>query len=427
MTRLRLFLLIFVVSASVILGIVVASEEHEFSTARMHELPVLTEQGEQPAILVLTSHWERVPLFQAVRSLSARRWNTWRHVDLWAFSATDFSPLWVQRLESIADGQNWSGQGIIGVENGTIWTLGEQLQAVALADGRMLSSGAQIAASNPPLAGKFPRQREFFSFVSGLSVVAADGTRWRIDPQNFHAQPATDAKPSAALSWPMPKNNHYYGFKARSLQINDRWYGMVNPNEGPRIEQAMRERGFLRGEIAEPDYNKGLRYRLYTAQASEARDSFFNTVHRILNDIAPVPASPGFLLGGLLAAPSAAGHDRVVGIANPYRLLVLHQDRLDAAARQILTCIGLDGKPCWEAKLGLSTTSRIALQTRGKPEDWAVLFVGAIHATDATGTRLGSDHDNVDVLVRVAMHDGSLRHLNIAALDMRVLAQELAK
>ena len=165
MSKPRTFIVVFLfvlLLPAVITGIIMLmAEENEFSPARMVEAPVLTEQGPQPAVLVLTEHVEKQPIYYSIRNQGMPEWRTFRHLDLWAFSAADFSPLWVQRLDSGKGGVLPRLLGIIGVEDGTIWVMGEQLHAVALADGQRIGGGADIAMRNPPLSGKFPRQREF--------------------------------------------------------------------------------------------------------------------------------------------------------------------------------------------------------------------------------------------------------------------------
>jgi len=419
--RTRLILLVIAISVFIVGGFEFLTERASFSAARMLGAPVLATEGPRPVLLVMTEHVES----RRVWDFSQDFWITkqFRHLDLLAFGADDFTPLWVRRLETIAGGISAPAPDLFGIEEGTVWALGTRLHAIALADGRVVGTEAQIIARNAALVGKFPRDRRFFSLETGLIAMVSDGTRWRIDPTTLEARPATGTTTAGAnLSLPMPRNRNFAGLKARSLEIEGRWYGLVAAEELAGIEASMRATGLRQGEVLEPDHRVPRRYRLYTARVSHTVHPTFQTKHRILNDLAPAPASPEFLLGGLLAGPGRPqgrdAHDQVIGIANPPRLLVLHQDRIDEAARLSMACVGLEGSVCWQTELGVSRAMRVAVLARGKPEDWALILAGALVVPNA---------DTQDVIVRVGVIDGGVLRLNIAEFDMGAMAEVLVK
>jgi hypothetical protein len=421
--RTRLILLVVAVFVLVAVGYEFLTERASFSTARLLGAPVIATAGPRPVVVIMTEHVES----RRIWDFSQDFWITkqFRHLDLLAFGADDFVPLWTRRLETIAGGISAPAPDLFGIEDGTVWALGTRLHAIALADGRLVGTEAEITARSTALAGKFPRDRRFFRLDAGLVATVSDGTRWRIDPKTLEARPDSgDAMAGTSLSRPMPRNRTFPGLKARSLEIGGNWYGLIAAEELPGIEASMRTTGLRQGEVREPDYNIPRRYRLYSARVNRIVHPTFQTTHRILNDIAPAPASPEFLLGGLLVGPGRPGaadtrnQDQVIGIVNPTRLLVLHQDRIDEAARLGLACIGLDGAVCWQSELGLSRAERVAMLARGKPEDWALILAGVITVPNAP---------NADVIVRVSVLDGKTRALNVAAFDMGAMAATLPK
>lgn len=423
MSKLRVFVLTLLLSPLAVAAFFVATDADEYSLPKMVQAPVVTEQGTRPVVLLMTEHWEKTSLYRAILSLSPPALRARRNLDLWAFHADDLSPGWVQRLDTAREGRNWSDQRIIAVEDETIWVMGEQLHAVALADGRRLGGGAEIEARNPPLAGKFPREGRYLAFGNGLRITAADGRPWRIDPKTLLAHPGEDPAPAMAVSWPMMLTTQHQGLKRRSIVIDGAWYGMAHSRE-----TASPPRGGLETGLAEQDFRQPTRYRLWAAKIVERpHPNFPNDTYKRVEGFAQTPHSPEFLQGGLLAMRTRAHQDQVIGIANPYRLLVLHQDRLDDAARQTLTCLGRDGSRCWEAKLDLSIATGAAVLARGKPEEWGIILPGMVYVPHETGEARDLQRDARDFIVRVAVHDGAVRHLNIAGLDMRALAEGLAK
>ncbi|MEO7962949.1 MAG: hypothetical protein ABIT38_03470, partial [Gemmatimonadaceae bacterium] len=134
--------------------------------------------------------------------------------------------------------------------------------------------------------------------------------------------------------------------------------------------------------------------------------------------------SEEFLQGGLLAVPDTAGTERVIGIAKPTRLLVLHQTRIDDDGTQQLSCVELSGRTCWTASLNMSLATGFVPLAAGGPSDWALFVVGLHHAPAAPNARYRSA-DEFPVLSRVRVTDGAVLRMSFADIDLAKLSDEL--
>jgi len=393
-----------------------------FEAFEMHGGPVVVSTATDPTVLVLTSHFE-TPRFTSTRYSYARKSRL--HWDLFAYSATDLSRRWITRLASVQQGQRTLDAALLGVSNGTAWVLADGLMAVSVRDGRVIGDAAMIESRNAALRGLMPATRRQMSFDDGLVLVAADGQRWRIHDETLIATRDTAVTKATASGLPISRataSGHFLplrlsvqhqAFKSRSYVVGDTWYGLMHPSE---VEQQ-------RTDPHTQDFRLGLRYRLWAAPLRDTVNRFRDRVRRP-DDYAPRAQSPEFLLGGLLTLADGEAREGVVGIANPTRFLVLHQNRIDAAATQTLTCVGLDGQVCWNAPLDVSLATGFARLTSGGPENWALIVVGETRARRGD-TLVDPSADGVPSLSRVAIADGATRQLPFASVDLAALAKEL--
>lgn len=393
-----------------------------FDAFEMHGGPVVVTTATDPMVLVLTSHRETPRYFSRRFALNRKGKLHW---DLWSFSATDLSRRWITRVSTIQQGQLALDAGLLGVSNGTVWILADGLMAVSARDGKVIGDAAMIESRNAALRGLMPTTRRQFSFDDGLVIVAADGQRWRVHHETLLATRDTSVARTSLIGVPVSRatgadqflplklSSQYQAFKSRSYVVGDTWFGMMHPSE---VEQQ-------RTDPHTQAFAQGLRYRLWAAPLRDTVNRFRDPV-RLPVDYAPRAASPEFLLGGLLTIPDASGREGVVGIANPTRFLVVHQDRIDAAATQTLTCIGLDGKVCWSAPLNVSIATGFARLTAGGPANWALIFAGETRARRGD-TLLDPSADGMPALGRVAMSDGSTQQMRFSAIDLAALAKEV--
>lgn len=192
--------------------------------------------------------------------------------------------------------------------------------------------------------------------------------------------------------------------------MGDTWFGMMHPSE---VEQ---QRSDPHGQ----SYAEGLRYRLWRSALKDTLNRM-RAPTRVPWDFEPLPDSPEFLKGGLLTVAGRDGRDGVVGIANPTRFLILHQNRIDAVAEQTLACITLDGKVCWSAPLDVTIATGFAMLTAGGPADWGIVVIGEQRPTKTTNS---STEKSAPILLHVAISDGQVARMSFAEIDLAKLNRE---
>ena len=102
----------------------------------------------------------------------------------------------------------------------------------------------------------------------------------------------------------------------------------------------------------------------------------------------------------------------------------MHQDRIDAAGKQTLTCIALDGRVCWNAALDMRIATSFSLLSRGSAEDWALVVTG--EANPQAGDKMVDQAgDNMPLLARVNIADGKVTRFRFADVDFAKLAGQL--
>lgn len=392
----------------------------------MHGGPVVTDVATNPSIVVLTSHRETQRITTGRNATYAYNYSD-LHWDLFAFNAKDLSKRWITRLTTIRRGARNIQAAIIGVSNNTVWVFADGLAGVSLSDGEVIGDAESIEALNPQLRGVMPSSRKQIYFDNGLMIVAADGRSWRINNETLRATLDTSSTPvkSSLLGEPISRgtdsmnvlpivlHTQYQSFKTRSFVVGDTWYGMMHASE---VEQQRRD-------PHTQDFNSAIRFRLWSTPLRDTLDRMRNPA-RLPLDFKPIDASPEFLRGGLLSVPDASGRERVVGIANPTRFIVVHQDRIDRDAKQSLTCLALDGRACWDAPLEMRVATGFALLSRARAEDWALIVTGLAPSTSGD-LMTDSSGDDMPVLARVNIADGRVTRFRFAEVDFKALDGEL--
>lgn len=401
---------------------VLSPNSRTFNGFEMHGGPVVLNTTVNPTVIVLTSHWE-------TQSITTGRWATSEsnygdlHWDVFALNAKDLSEKWTTRLATIRHGQRDLEATILGVSHNTVWLIADGLMGVSLSNGKVLGDAASIEAVNPQLRGVMPASRRQMYFDNGLVLIAADGKRWRVDDESLRATADTLTAPvkTSIMGVPVARatdslhvlpsslSTGFQSFKSRDYVVGDHWYGLMHPSE---VE-------LQRRDPHTQNFNVGLRFRLWSSPLRDTLDRMRNRAKLPL-DFAPLDASPEFLNGGLLTIPDMEGRNRVVGIANPTRFLVVHQDRIDTAAVQTLTCITLEGKVCWDAPLEMRVATGFSMLTKGSAEDWALVVTG--QARPKPGDQLRDDAaDDMPLLARVRIEDGKVVRFRFADVDFKKL------
>jgi hypothetical protein len=411
-----------IVAVAGVLVIFAFPPSRTFNGFEWHGGPIVTNTGHDATVVVLTSHWETQQIRTSRNATTANNYAD-LHWDVFALNANDLSRRWTTRLATIRRGQRDMQAALLGVSHNTVWVLADGLMAVSLRDGKVLGDADAIVALNPQLRGMMPTARRQMYFDNGLTLITADGNRWRIDSESLQATADTVsvAIKTSIMGVPVPRatdslhvlpvtlSSQYHSFKSRSYVVGDTWYGMMHPSE---VE-------LQRRDPHTQNFNVGMRYRLWQSPLRDTLDRMRNRA-RLPLDFAPVASSPEFLNGGLLTVPDAQGRNRVVGIADPTRFLVLHEDRIDDAANQTLTCIQLDGRVCWDAPLGMRTATSFSTLTRGGPEDWAFIITG-VARPQAGDQMVDQAGDNLPLVARVRVGDGRTLRFRFADIDFKAM------
>jgi len=311
MSRGGIILSVLLMPLAAALGVMWALDEDVFSDLRLSGPPLVVADGEQPAVLFLTLHQETSAWLPSLISSAPRRQE---HVDLWARSARDLTPLWVRRVASAPRETGLRGAAITGA---------------TAQDVRVEVNGARSA----------------FALGDGARLPATTGEA-TIRPMHVD-DGGTDA------------------FRMRGAIVGSDWYGMVQPEEAASLAK----------EMAEPDYRRAAEYRLWTARVSERHNFVFNTVERRYMDLRQSPSSPAFQRGGMLAQDVGDKREPVT-LHEPTRLVVLH-DRDDGGETwRYLTCLRIEGSVCWDVRLGLTRVLAVASVFDGRPDDQTLIVLG---------------------------------------------------
>ncbi|MEO7964354.1 MAG: PA2928 family protein, partial [Gemmatimonadaceae bacterium] len=313
--------IVVIVVLSLIGGLVICllrQSNRSFESFDMAGGPLVITDSTSGEAVTITSHWEKREFVTNDNTIVRESRLHW---DVWAFSLRDLSRNWVTRLATIKNGDRNIDAAILGADSDVIWLLADDIMAVSTKDGHVVADAAAIEAKNPVLRGMMPRSARQIAFDDGLVLLAADGRRWHVDSRTLNATPAATSNSADGRRKTyrtLRLLSQYQHYKTRSYQVDGRWYGLVHASEAAALQREMIGQSF-----ASP-----LRYSLWSAPMRDTVDRFGNK-GVTPGKLAPLATSEEFLQGGLLAVPDTAGTERVIGIAKPTRLLVLHQTRID--------------------------------------------------------------------------------------------------
>jgi hypothetical protein len=370
----------------------------EYTIPRLSGDALVVGSPETPAVIVLASHWETVWKSGGGRHTLVRGGGI-LHWDVFAYDVNTLQRRFVSRIASIRNGGRESRESILGAEGSVIWVLADRLVGISEKDGTIVADVASLEEKEPRLKGMIANDPGRFAFDKGLIVTASDARRWRIAGPGATITEvqagAVTPEPTQTVWLPNGDMPPYQSLKKRSVVIDGVWYGLGYAEE--------REKFATPAEWNQ-DFREPRRYKLWSGPAAR-RQEFKETA-----------SSRDYLQSGLLIQETK-GPDRVIGIAKPYRLLVLHQDRVDRRAKQTLTCVNLDGAECWSAALSVSTVRNVLPVGQSEDQFAAILFA-VDYAVDEKGEFVDGGRDANDALIRVSMKDGSLRRVDFGTMDM---------
>lgn len=349
-------------------------------------------------------------------------------LDLWAFDAAAARPLWRRRILAGTPAA-LSGHRLLGAAGGRLWLYADGLRAVALADGAPATDPDDLQRRNAAVAGLLPTDASRYGFDGGGVYLVDDvARRWWLDAADLrlHAEPppapAAPARPGVvAPAWFQAYSTD--AFKARGLDLDQRWLGLLDPDEARRLAAPPQVPGAKPGErpgaaahhyarLHTPNQIGTLgrqRYRLWRArivQVSAAPPGWPKSLpdnwgsHDQYRDFEALPRAPEFLDAGLLAA----GQDRApILLQEPDSVLVLHRDRLGAGGRLRLARVaGPDGEVGWNAALPLSVLQAVM------PGERSLVLFGRSAIAGADADTVSEGDDPPAVLATVGLADGQV-------------------
>ena len=289
-------------------------DDGAFTAPRLAGTPLVAQEGTPPSVLLLTTHRETLALLPSLLDSGPR---DRVHVDLWAFSAMDFTPLWVRRVGSAAFDPGGVDAAITGARDGTIWlTAAGRIHAFALGNGAPLHS-----ASPEPAGLRQPME------------LVRDG-------------------------------DHL--LRVRGALIGASWVGFVREEEIPTLTRDP-------GMRLDPTKQ----YQLWIAKVSEQQDPLFPRTIREYRDFRAGAFLLTYTHSGLLTE-AVEGRREPIFLGSPIQLAVLHDVSQDGLTRRGLLCMRLSGNSCWHANLGLTQVLGVATLRGATPAAGALFLHGLV-------------------------------------------------
>jgi|GEM_PF-2291542 len=349
------------------------------------------------------------------------RKDTYYHFEVQAFDPVRMRPVWTRRVVTYGDpdlqplqrkpsrvvGSAVEGR-LLGQDGGLVWLLVDEHPYALDADtGARRHDRASIIRANPALAGLLPSEARFWRFDRGLVATLADGLTVRLAGHDFtiedYVPPSTEKPPErkpngmpkiVPMRPPVPMVRH----RPRGER---EWLALYTDKEAATASE---DRFGTYAEFPHAVVDEGgLARRTFRRVRLGAAKHFDETIVRI-TAIDPVPESPVLLRGRFVRDPST---DAAMDPGNG-DLLVWHRTRVDDAGRLVLSRLGANLEPRWQAELPISDGG-----TDLPVLTWRIgqhLVVHGLLASEQLEVRSRVPH-----LASVSLEDGTVNAWNIAA------------
>lgn len=372
----------------------------EFDPIQIEGPIVYVPDDQGGRIYEITSQWRRK--VRTGRFVSPRPYASEQSLDLWAFRASDLTPVWRRRI-SEGPIPVMESPGLLGAHATSLWLfLGGRLRAVKLETGETLIDTAGIEGVNPELKGLMSGVKEQYAFdASGLVVTAADGRPWRLDPATFGATPIEAAAAASETAHPPAQFIAFTdpSFISRGIDRPGQWCGLLTPEEAAAFEA----RNSIQS-IAAPAAR-----RLWKTASTEIEEFF----HKRLDYFqpAPLPSSPEFFSTGLLCHNHYDAADHVIWGDAPESVFVVHRKPPDPLLR-LARVSASDGAVLWDSELPL-TRFQSVVSARSSLVIFGIEEAGS---PDVARERLISV-DLASGALGVHRHESIESHIDAAPLD----------
>jgi hypothetical protein len=368
---------------------------------------------------------ERYVSFQSGRgrgSTMHNRKDTYFHFEVMAFDPTSVRPLWTQRLLTYGDpdlqpyqrtpsrvvGSAVSGR-LLGQDGDLLWLLVDEHPFALDADtGERVHDSESIIRTHPQLADLLPSEARFWGFDRGPVATLADARQVRLSGRDLTLEDYLPT-PQPQESAPLKANGMPKVVPTRPLvpmvrhvpRGEGEWLALYTEREAAdALEDSFGDHAAYPFSILDEG---GLARRSFHRVHLELTRRFDETYLRIAA-VEPVPDSPVLLRGRFVRDPFT---DAAVDPGNG-DLLVWHRSRVDNAGRLMLSRLGPDLQPRWQAELPMSDGG-----TDLPVYTWRIgnhLVVQGMLQVEKDEVHTRAPH-----LASVSLEDGSVSAWNLAA------------
>lgn len=350
------------------------------------------------------------------------RKDTYFHFEVQAFDPARARPVWTRRVVTYGDPElepmqrkpsrivgSAVGGRLLGQDGDLVWLLvDEHPYALDAETGERVHDNASIVRAHPQLADLLPSEARFWSFDRGLVATLADARAIRLVGRDLkledHVPSAPKEKPAPLKANGMPKvvpMRPLVPVVRHLAQGEGEWLALYTDKEAA---DAVQDQFGNHAEFPYSIHDEGaLARRSFRRVRLEPTTRFDETFIRIAA-IDPIPDSPVLLRGRFVRDPST---DAAVDLGNG-DLLVWHRTRVDDAGRLMLSRLGPDLRPRWQAELPISDGG-----TDLPVLTWRIgqhLVVHGLRQSEQLEVRSRVPH-----LTSVSLEDGSISAWNLSA------------
>jgi len=335
--------------------------------------PALVNTGEGAQLWLASRQEEERSRRIGGGRLSAGRWITdyYYHLRLQAHDPGSAQQRWLKVLKVVkdSDGGRSAQVRILGQQGELVWLwVHDQPLAVSARDAAVHADLARIEQANPALAGLFPTEIKFYTWVGEMVVTLADGRHVRLTLPDFRAEAYTVAAEAPfrnagfmTSSWNGAWRTENFG--VRHGVFDGRWIGLLSDREAKDAEDDTW--GDHYADSAEIDDERQTARRAFRQATTGRTKAFSEGRHVRIAKLDRLPDSGTYLQGVMLKAVSAPGtpaftlRGRIwkptvqppLRLEEPPGVLVLYRTRMDAQGTLALARTNAGFGELWRAPL----------------------------------------------------------------------------
>lgn len=333
----------------------------------------LVQSGDNATLWIATVQEEERSRHVGGGSRRLGSWQTdyYTHLRMQAHDPATAGRLWLKTLKVVKDDDGGHGAQvrILGQQGDVVWTwVHDEVLALSAADGSVVADRARLEQANPALAGLFPLELKYYTWVGELVVTLADARHMRVAVPDLRMTPyevADEAQFRNANYMTGTWNGGYAtkDFGVRHGVFDGRWIGLLGDREAKDGENDAWGDNFA-DSLEIDDEGATARRSFRIAETSRPLDPYGQRFERI-TALPPMPGTATWLQGTMLKATAPPGTPAFtlrgkhwkptvrppLRLADPDGVLVLHRTRLDAQGRLALARLDGGFRERWNAVL----------------------------------------------------------------------------